>query len=256
MTHPHDPNRNMTKKIKIKGMKKKKLVDKIKQKWTADHDQNSGERYQSDENDDMDEFEKLSRDIYYDANAAVYSKKKKTKLKEDWEEEENKGIAEIQKILEEGRRVGYSAALFRKLVELVVNGHFVFIHPERYIQYASHWTGFNNASAKQVLGKVVVANYGKNPLSTSARERLKKDIGSDIKEVQNKIEKMKASSTKLSDKTLKLEALDELKGTLSEEIAIRKARTLYKEIRDLLRPVISKIELVGSASDCMMWLMI
>ena len=49
--------------------------------WAAGSDRNSGKRYKSDEEDDMDEFEKLARDTYYDANAFIYSKRKKKRKK-------------------------------------------------------------------------------------------------------------------------------------------------------------------------------
>lgn len=40
---------------------------------------------------------------------------------------------------------------------------------------------------------------------------------------------------------------EELRG-LEEEVALHKARLLYKQIKELLKPVVSKIELVGSAA--------
>jgi len=41
---------------------------------------------------------------------------------------------------------------------------------------------------------------------------------------------------------------EELTGHLTEEIELRKAKKLYQEIKKILGPVVSKIELVGSAS--------
>jgi hypothetical protein len=50
-------------------------------------------------------------------------------------------------------------------------------------------------------------------------------------------------------KKAKLEDIkEELTEILGEEVALHKARKLYNEIKDLLKPVVSKIELVGSAS--------
>ena len=70
-----------------------------------------------------------------------------------------------------------------------------------------------------------------------------------IKIALENINKMKTKAQKFHSTPLKLESsLTELNGLLNEELALHKARTIYKEIKILLKPVVEKIELVGSAS--------
>ena len=65
------------KAIKLPTKKLKLEAIEILEGWASGTNQNSGKRYNSDEEDDEDEFEKLSRELYYQSNIKPYRKRKK-----------------------------------------------------------------------------------------------------------------------------------------------------------------------------------
>jgi hypothetical protein len=182
--------------------------------WAAGSDRNSGKRYKSDEEDDMDEFEKLARDTYYDANAAAYSKRKKKRKKIIKENYDKESLVRIAK------------AMFSDILDTSISNLKTWI--QEYVKDIN----------EEDLGFLL------NEMRRLEKEKFPNPVtgGFHVRNIIAEISKI------FKSKSLKLESiLNELKG-LNEEVTLHKIKKLYTEIKEILKPIISKIELVGSAS--------
>jgi len=232
---PHKLKKKKGKKVKLPHQGIEYPPKFYQEGWASGNDKNSGKRYKSDEEDDMDEFEKLARDTYYDANASAYSKRKKKK---------KKIIKEGVKYLEQNLGITKKTLDYLQqsypginLAEFLVTNEIARTRVAEFVSVRDKLDWLKGAWPPAYIEKWKLHHLDKI-----------KSLEQPIKWTQEKINKIKSSASKLSNKPLKLEnVLNELKG-LDEEVALHKARKLYAEIKDILKPIVSKIELVGSAS--------
>ena len=176
--------------------RKKKKTYTVAEGWATGTDQASGKRYNSDEEADKDEFEKMVQSVYYDLNAWKYAKSKKKKKKVIKEDREHKTIMQARNL---GREEGFTPKVFEDLIRGAINSDGWDL--ASVIGEAKSWKNFNYEQAKKIIFDL---NQSSPPALLNSTAILYKILTGGIEGTQDKINMMKDKAQKLESKPLKL----------------------------------------------------